>query len=554
MLVSPVNPVQSSGSSVPVVHMNAATQEEKLPPDKQEKAKSNNSEENKDKKNLPIILKVARATARYAFIEPVRWVGILAAVSLALIKTPGAYKVAHDISGAFNNHATANRQLSNDEARFIGGLQVDSFASGYEGINNVIEASNSENINGDELDLNKNNYVLDTSSELISLRNRLATIDSVKYADVINLLNRIDRDLWIIWGPNGPGQHDGNQGWRLNCPIMSDIQTHTLTPELIQELKEKIRVVNFREVNSRLLFDTEVNLNGQNIFIPYEELERWMSPREIIPSHAYNGTLYIPILTYAVDHLIRQHEGDTIRWLPSSTATVFTGETYRTIPTIALSESELIHILSQVPQEPTKIVILHTRWESLSLDDIRRDLRELEDFHGRNTEYSQSDFKANEFQQRIQVLAQINRAQNGNSSANTESNQNLERITNPPTPTLTREEDIITNHVYTVRDFSNINGEWVTIIIDAHGREIRLPFNKLKAYTFAVVSRDENIPFIGQSGLVAILVLGGGIFLILRPLANKGIKLMYPAYENKVNKFSKRLIRRALLRPLKLAT
>ena len=466
-------------------------------------------------KNPRLLINIGRAVTR-GTLKTFKWLTYTGLVSYALFKTPGTWKATHDVVSFFDYYPKTRNWQKPLNDKYIGNSVVDRFAANYQGFDNVIHASTQANISTTSIDTNQNNILLDTSEEIEILIDELKKTDKTKYLNEIKLLEEINAASRVIWGLNGPNIYDPIQGGRMNCPIMADIQTHLLTTENNQVLKGKILVTKFNPSKENFQMDVVVDTSDGNIYIPYKDLVNWMSPNEITPSHSTDGALYVPILTYAIEKGVTRYNGSTLKWLPSSTITILTGQDYVTMITPTLSDDVLKEVLIKAPQNPTKLVLLQTQWSDLSLKNIKEDFKTLGKFLELDTSYNHSDSKEDDFKNSTIRLLPPETPSEPATSIITFPISIDPATTSPSIPqkNKTEEKDLLKNHVYTVKECKEVDGKWITTIIDANGNEADLNWEQLKRKTFAVVSQSENFPTIGKEGLITLLICLSGLLAL----------------------------------------
>ncbi len=468
---------------------------------------------------------VSRPTARYS-LKTLKWLSYIGITSFVLFKTPVFWKLTHDAVSKFDYYPTVRKWNETYTDKQMAGLPVDRFVANYQGFDKVLNSSNQISLNSGILDANDNNILLDTSEEIERLMNEFKKTDKNKYASEIKILEEINAANRVIWGSYGPHMYDPVQGSRMNCPIMSDIQSHLLTDENTQILKGKIKVAKFNSSKENFQIDVVVDTGDGQIFIPYKDLIQWMSPREVTPSYSSEGTLYVPILTYAIEKGVNRYKGDVLKWLPSSTMTVFSGENYVTMMTPTLSDEELKSVLMKAPQNPTKLVILQTKWSDLTFKNIFSHVTELKKFLKLDKNYSYADYRESDFRDSIIRLlppssstpAILPESSSGSISpailTTLPGSSTISPASTTPIPSTrpvyirpkTEEKYLLTNHVYTVKECKEVDGEWITTIIDANGIEADLTWEQLKRNAFAVVSQSENFPNFGKEGLLTLSI------------------------------------------------
>ena len=488
--------------------------------------------------------------------ETTRWLGISTLLAIATIKTPGSAKVTNDFLRLIGKQPSPTISKIQDETSYIQGVPVDSFVNHYPGFAKIQNAIEHENIKINEI-LKDNEIAFDEPIEFQNLKNLLKEINSNKYSEEINLLDEIHLVSQLIWGPHGLSPNDLIQGERPNCQAMADIQSLLQTQEGIQKLKSTIYITSFKFAGRNIEFEGYMDLNDNKIPISFEIIKNWMSPREITPSYSGTKALYVPILTKSLDQASRPY-GGIPSILPSSSMTLVTREDYSSVLTTSLSNQELKTLLSKAPQTPVRIATATIKWDDIKWNDVKKDLTGVYGWLTTQEQYTFSDEKAKQFIQDIQDLTQkiINsNKQNVVGQNSTEppvilvafNSNNIETLLPPPptsNPTNIKniEDDIYSQHVYTVKETKEVNGEFITTIIDSHGGQFDLTLEQMRRHSLAIISKSENSPNIGQRGLIALLLASGGIFLIIRPAANKLNKLINPGYENKVNKLGYKII------------
>lgn len=165
----------------------------------------------------------------------------------------------------------------------------------------------------------------------------------------------------ILWGKE-PDPKNLLQNGIPNCQIMGAIQSQYLTPELLELLKNSsIEVTSFELAKKKFRLNSVVHLNGIDIEVPFEEIEKWMSQCGITTSESKDGALAIPILTYAVEKVLTENfERQFPPTVPSSAPILLTGNDYVVMgvsPYVlnSLSDDEFTKVLKNAPNSPVLI-------------------------------------------------------------------------------------------------------------------------------------------------------------------------------------------------------
>lgn len=491
------------------------------------------------------IKQIVKRSAR-AGIETLRWAGILGLFTYAAIKTPGSSKVVNDLFRLAGKQPTPVCSSSLENQKTLDGSPVDMFVSQFRDYGKIEQAIKEASIKIEDLDLNSNNILFDESIEIKTLISKLRAANSDKYKDEIILLQEIDVASQMLWGKSGPNPYDLIQAGRPNCQAMADIQSLLLTPEGSQILKSKVTVTEFSSSKENLKLSVNVKLNDGTVPISFEIMKKWMSPKEITPSHVKGNYLYLPIFTYALNESSVPY-GGIPSWLPSSTATLLTGENYNSTLTASLSDEELVKLFSNVNQSPVKITTSNTKWNNPQWEDIKRDLSEMLEWLTQEERYTYSEEKAKQFIETTRKLAEeITSEGHNHSFQNTSSAPKLIMLASLTTPIMpetinpalprqvSKEECLLSTHVYTVKGCKKVDGEYIVTLIDSHGTEFDLTMEQIRNHAFAIIAKSDKIPSIGSEGLIAILIGAGGIAMV-RLGSNKLNKLLNPQYQNFIN-------------------
>ena len=420
-------------------------------------------------------------------------------IAYTLTRTPGTYKIIQKIDG----HPAAARLISNDIRNNLHSVPIDSFVSNYRNFENIYKAISDGKINPPDLDLNKNNIILDTKEEIQKLITIFKSIDKNKFKTEISLLEEINITSQLIWGRTGPTIYVTNQGNRPNCQVMGAIHGHFTTYENIQNIKSKIHVLNFNPSPDNFRIDTIVEVNGKSIFVPYEALEDWITLKGAPQSSARDGSLSVPILTYAIEKKAKDY-GGVPNTLPSVPITLLSGKNYGFTVTETLSDIELINILNKAPNTPTLVGTFRQTRNNSSIISVFQDAINYwtKSSSTTSTKSSPSHFTQNLFS----TFEQIKSDKTPNYYFNYTNSYGAKDSNKSITP----------NHIYTVKDFKKVDSKYIATIVDSHGMEHDLTLDQIRKCTDIIITDSQNIPLIGNEGSKAILWSLITLFLICK--------------------------------------
>ncbi len=417
----------------------------------------------------------------------------------ALAKNPVIHKGLNETTRFVGVNPSAHKQL--ETTKDIDGVQVDSFIGNYRGYEKLQKAIQNTKINVNELDLNDNKILFDNKEEIKQLISKLKELDENKYKSEIKLLNEINITSQLIWGTNGPHPYNTIQGSRPNCQIMGAIQGQYLTPENIQNIKGKIQVANFNSQKEDFRIDTIVNLNGRTVYIPFEILAKWMSLKEG-SSDSYDGSLSTGILTYAIEKGVENYITPPSPF-PSAPPTIVTEKNYCHVFTTALSDDDLISVLSKAPETPVYIGTYGPGASSLQEHLVNR-IKALPSLVFKNNaveEKVKSETEKDLYspqQERYfieSVKSQVRDIELGRA------------FDSAPTVRVKSPEDkVLSEHVYTVKEVKKVNDKHIITIIDSHDTEYDLTIEELRKHSAVVIGLSENFPIMGEEGLEAALL------------------------------------------------
>lgn len=385
---------------------------------------------------------------------------------------------------------------------------IDSFFNNQQVFPNVLD-SIPYGINLSDLDLNQNKTILDTQEEVRQLENELlqarksyaetplankvleAQIELAK-TNILNLL---------LWGDSAE-PNNLFQGGRPNCQIMGAIQSHLLTPENLQTLKNTIEVTDYNLNIENFYIDTIVHLNGHDVEVPFEDLVKWMSPRNILPSLSSDGRLAIPILTYALEKtLVENHEKKFPPSIPSSAQILISGKDYSLIGVSPffwnlLTDKELIEILSKAPQVP----ILVSRSGKL------KDLPEIIEDFSKSLYREDKPFEFLPYSgEKAVMFVSLTSSRAGEITTNITSSETIQvneinNIQRAPT------EYFPSNHMFVVKGYDQETQK--ILLIDSHGVEYKpLTIGEFKEKIDGMIIPTKDIPLITGESIKAYLLL-----------------------------------------------
>lgn len=450
---------------------------------------------------------LAKRTIRYSKVT----LNTLILIYVLFAKAPLASKLMNKyekIAGkqprATYNLTGSNSQVENNE------VTCDSFVKNYRDFDQISQAIGKNNWELKDFDLNKNGVAFDNRNELQNLRDKFQQSKNVrKYHE--HLIEEINLVSQLIWGEGGPNPDYTDQAGRDNCKLMADIQGHFLTNENIQHIKGSIKVTDLDLSKDNFRLDVIVNLNGENIYVPFEELVEWMSPG-FIPSNSKDGSLSVPIFTYAIEKGLTKYSSS---YDPASSLTLVSGKDYCSVYLPTLSDSDLIRILSQAPNTTTKLATSKITW---SINDLN--LNQI-------TNYWKGFFE--KIKQPHEPLALIKTKEN-QAKLFVESIQELiKKIkTDKPIQAISIERkkpklnEIVSDHMYVVKEFKKINGEYITTVIDSNSYEFDLTLNDIREHIGFITSESQNFPNLSLETYKALFLA-----LTLVALINLGSNKLY---------------------------
>lgn len=405
---------------------------------------------------------------------------ILAYVFFA--KSPLVWKVMNKYEELARKQprVTYNLTGSNSQSQ-NNGVRCDSFVENYRGFDQITTTIRENHWELKDFDLNKTGIAFDHKDELQNLRSKLHQ----RLVDEIFLASQ------IVWGENGPNPDYVDQAGRDNCKLMADIQGHFLTQENIQRIKGSIKVTDLDLSKDNFRIDVIVNLNGENIYVPFEELVTWMSPG-FIPSSSKDGSLSVPILTYAIEKGLAKYSSS---YDPAASATMVSGKDYCSVYTPTLSDRDLIRILSKAPQVVTKLATSKIAWSVNDLNifemkkywqDIFRKIKQtdhqsIDESKEPNGLKRYKEKQAKLFVESVQELIK-----------KIKSDEHIETIS-----TERKKQDpkgVLSDHMYVVKEFKKVNGEYITTIIDSNGYEFDLTLNDIRKHVGFIISETQYFP------------------------------------------------------------
>jgi hypothetical protein len=320
----------------------------------------------------------------------------------------------------------------------------------------------------------------------------------------------------ILWG-EGPDHKNLYQGGRPNCQVMGGVQSKLLTPEGYKELKSRVEVVNYNLDHDKFFIDTVVHLaNGRDVSVSYDELLKWMSPRDIDPSTTTDGSLAIPILTFALEKELTDHSGGVPPAIPSSVPNLLNNENYSSVaisPFVisGFNDSELVNILSKAPETP---IFVSSFAKIANVNEwFSRETPEKFEFLPVSEE-KQAAFK-------ISAAERVKQISSNLPAQNPIVIQVSKQTTNPgivvaslgpqavvahadpaPEPTSKFPE----NHFYVVKDFDPVTQ--MVSVTDSHGTEYKpLTIREFKETMTLITLPTKEIPTFTQETLLAYLLL-----------------------------------------------
>lgn len=326
----------------------------------------------------------------------------------------------------------------------------------------------------------------------------------------MNILNQ------RLWGKD-PDPTNLIQGGVPNCQIMGGGQSLFLTPQLFQTLKNAIEVTryNLSDNEAEFLIDSKVYLsNGDVVEVPFADVVKWMSQRDIVPSQSKDGALGISILAVALQKYITENYEKTFPpTFPSVVPILLTGIDYSVIGVSpfywnTLSDDELIELVSKAPKEP----ILVGSWGDFEsfFDWIgKKILRKKKPFEF----LPQSDDKAHEFiTDAIKRTKEISTGKSANidSAANPQNNTKnitLARGGGPGSSTSSASslEIFPTHHIFVVKEYDP-KTKRITVI-DSHNKKYPpLTINEFRKVMGAIVAPTKHIPRYSTEALKAHLL------------------------------------------------
>ena len=441
----------------------------------------------------------------------------------ALAKNPVVYKGLNEATRFVGVNPSAYKQL--ETVKNVNGVQVDSFVGNYRGYEKLQRAIQETKINVNELDLNNNKTLFDNKEEIQQLILKLKELDENKYKGEIKLLNEINVTSQLIWGTNGPHPYNTIQGSRPNCQIMGAIQGQFLTPENIQNIKSKIRVANFNSQKEDFRIDTIVNLNGRTVYVPFETLAKWMSLAEG-SSDSYDGSLSTGILTYAIEKGVENYITPPSPF-PSAPPTIVSEKNYCHVFTTALSDDDLIAVLSKAPGTPTYIGTYGPGSSSLQEHLINR-IKTIPSLVFKNNAVkekvksgTEKDLYSHQEERYFieNVKSQVRDIEEGRAFYSA-----------PIARVKSSEDKVLSEHVYTVKEVKKVNDKHIITIIDSHNTEYDLTIEELRKHSAVVIGLSENFPVMGEEGLEAALL--ALIALVLLTKASNGLNRIILPREN----------------------
>lgn len=387
------------------------------------------------------------------------------------------------------------------EVPFRNDYHIDSFFNNQQVFHNVLD-SIPYGINLSDLDLNQNKTILDTQEEVRQLENELfqtrksyaktPLANKVLEAQIelakINILNL------LLWGDSAE-PNNLFQGGRPNCQVMGAIQSHLLTAENLQILKNTIEVTDYSLNPENFYIDTIVHLNGHDVEVPFKDLVKWMSLRDGYPSFAIDGRLAIPILTYALEKISTEnYEKMFPPSIPSSEQILISGKDYSLVGTSSFvfpfvtnlfTDEELIKIISKAPQIP--MLAANGNFEKF-IERINKKISE------KNKPFEflpQSEEKA------ISFISSIISRTNEIFTNTTPTSFRIQRSTTDNFPS---------NHIFVVQGYDEKTQR--VLLTDSHGVEYKpLTISEFREKIGGIVIPTEDVPLVTVESLKAYLLL-----------------------------------------------
>ena len=444
---------------------------------------------------------------------------------VAIFKIPGIQKTTNEIYREFGTQPKP--YAAKVQERYLGGVALDRFVGNYKGIEKIEGVVKKENLNIEKINSDNNGWVLDKPIEIKELINELKSIDEKQYDEEIKLLEEINLTSQLIWGRNGPTVYKTRQGNREDCQVMGAVQAQWATEENIQNIKGNVRITQFNSSKDNLRIDTVVELNNEIISIPFETLVQWMSPQGSIQSYSTDKSLAVPILTYALEHELLKYGGIPNSYT-SAPATIISGKDCSSIFVQSLSDTELINILSKAPNTPTYISTygyLNKKSDN-PITNLIYDYKNLFNFVEPDGS-GQTNFNAKFFVRELQTY--LEEIQNDKTTIPLRKSAHKSKV-----------EELTSYHVYTVKDFKNINGQYITTLIDSSGFEFDLTLDEVKKVSRKITSESKNFPDFGSESAKSTLIALALIIAILAGAHKLNIKLD-PRYKSSLIKLGKKL-------------
>lgn len=507
---------------------------------------TNNSEQPlKETKPVGLLRKTLNGTLNVT--KALLTLGILSYVTL--YKIPGTQKLTNEAYRQTGARPIPSASLNSDKERYLGGVPVDHFVSNYRDFEKIERAVENERIDIEKINSNQNKWVLDESIEINKLIAELKSKNESKFNEEIKLLEEINLVSGLIWGKKGPATHSISQGGKLICQITSIIQGNTIDNENIQRLKSKIKVSNFNPSLKDFKIDFIVELNGHEISIPFERLIKEMNPLDLSNEHAesidgtmYRPTLYVPVLTYALETELDKFGGSP-SFSSATPATLLTSNDYCSVDISSLSNGELINILSKAPKTP--ILISTQRYirknNGFDIEDRLKQIKgKLEDFadfsseardsnisdkQENDTSYEAFNVYANEIIEKIKgdnysksrakflivrLLNHVHYLKTSEDLSPIGKEVIKQAVSNPPTNTLTP------YHSYSVKEIKEVNGEYIVTLLDQN-KEFNLTLDELRTYCNKITATTDTFPNFGvestKSLLISLMLIAAILFL-----------------------------------------
>lgn len=446
--------------------------------------------------------------SKFSLFNVLRLLGIIlfygSPVAYAAYNTPFAWKAFNSTTRflGFQPVPTHSSETKEKEST----AEVDSFFELHTDMKQIKRTISNHGINFLDLDLNDNGIVFDSNEEVYSLRKKL--LESSKeskdsatknlFTSLIDELDRVETMDNLVWGYDGPDPYNLSQANRPNCQVMGAIQSHLFDVENIQSLKKTIHVTNFVSSNGSFRIDVEIHLNGKVIQVPFEDLVKWMSIENIQQSFSIDNSLFIPYLTRAIEKEVEVPNAEA-----GSPITVLTDKDYIAIPITGLTDEVLINILTKAPNTPT-LITTHS-----PLNEVTRDLtfNDIIDYWKKvlfnkaiTTKYTYSPQAAESFIMNTKQLTQ-----DIQTSIKIEPKKRrlgpkvwrMPRIKSTP-------DELLTQHVYAVKEVKNLNGESIVTALDSHGYEFNLKLKDIRKHIDSVVSLSNNFPAITNKSISSI--------------------------------------------------